>query len=109
MRDRHVIAPLDTGLEFYRQVLDLRAIASRLLTADIANASTPGFKAIDLDFREALTNAQSGGNPSGPAWLVDDPQHLNRADRPVLPRPPRNAVKYQIGAPRDIGWEQCGS
>ena len=45
---------VDTGLEFYRQVLDLRGYRQQVLTADIANASTPGFKAVDLDFREAL-------------------------------------------------------
>jgi len=33
-----VIGPLDTGLEFYRQVLNLRADRQQLLTADIANA-----------------------------------------------------------------------
>ena len=71
-----MIGPLDTGLEFYRQVLNLRADRQQLLTADIANASTPGFKAIDLDFGEALAAAEGGGKPSGLTWLVDDPQHL---------------------------------
>lgn len=76
-----MIGSLDTGLEFYRHVLDLRAYRQQLLTADIANASTPGFKAVDLDFREALATAtdrpSAGASSSAPAA----------------------AVKYQVGGP----------
>ena len=93
-----MIGPLDTGLEFYRQVLNLRADRQQLLTADIANASTPGFKAIDLDFGEALAAAQAGGKPSGLLWLVDDPQHLN-APTGAVGGAAAAAIKYQIGAP----------
>jgi len=74
--------PVDTGLEFYRQVLELRGYRQQILTADIANASTPGFKAVDLDFQEAL-NTVTAASPSATAplspglvWLIDDPQHL---------------------------------
>ena len=42
---RSVIGTVDTGLEFYRQVLALRAYRQQILTADIANASTPGERA----------------------------------------------------------------
>src|ERR1700735_4115001 len=52
-------APLDTGLEFFRQVLALRASRQEILSADIANASTPGFKAVDLDFAGALSAANA--------------------------------------------------
>ncbi len=93
-----MIGPLDTGLEFYRQVLNLRADRQQLLTADIANASTPGFKALDLDFGEALAAAGSDGKPSGLSWLVDDPQHLN-APTSVAAGSAGAAIKYQIGAP----------
>ncbi|MGA8757168.1 MAG: flagellar basal body rod protein FlgB [Stellaceae bacterium] len=93
-----MIGPLDTGLEFYRQVLNLRADRQQLLTADIANASTPGFKAIDLDFGEALTAAEGAGKPSGLTWLVDDPQHLKGPTEGV-PGSAAAAIKYQIGAP----------
>ena len=36
-----MVAPIDTGLEFFRQVLALRAYRQEILSADIANASTP--------------------------------------------------------------------
>jgi flagellar basal-body rod protein FlgB len=93
-----MIGPLDTGLEFYRQVLNLRADRQQVLTADIANASTPGFKAIDLDFGEALAAAEGGSKPSGLTWLVDDPQHLKGPTESVSASASA-AIKYQIGAP----------
>lgn len=94
-----MIGSVDTGLEFYRQVLDLRAQRQQILTADIANASTPGFKAVDLDFRKALgATAEPGGRSSGPVWLVDDPQHLSRPPS-GLAGAVAAALRYQTGAP----------
>ena len=95
-----MIAPVDTGLEYYRQVLELRGYRQQILTADIANASTPGFKGVDLDFREALDSATAAasGQGSQPMWQIADPQHLppSTAD---LPGSAAAAVKYQIGSP----------
>jgi flagellar basal-body rod protein FlgB len=93
-----VIGNIDTGLDFYRQVLNLRAYRQEILTADIANASTPGFKAIDLDFTDALNSAtaEPGGQPSRPGWLADDPRHLIPTTAGVA-GPAAAAVKYQTG------------
>jgi flagellar basal-body rod protein FlgB len=97
-----VIGAIDTGLEFYRQVLELRGYRQEILSADIANASTPKFKAVDLDFREALNAVSSGGSrssgPSSSSWLVDDPRHQNSAGSGSLAAAAA-AVKYQIGSP----------
>jgi flagellar basal-body rod protein FlgB len=81
-------------------VLELRSYRQQILTADIANASTPGFKAVDLDFREALDAVMAGpsGQPPGPVWLIEDPQHLRPAGN-NLPGTPTTAVKYQAGTP----------
>jgi flagellar basal-body rod protein FlgB len=91
---------VDTGLDFYRQVLDLRGYRQQILTADIANASTPRFKALDLDFAEALKSAaaEPTGQSSGRVWLVDDPQHLHLASGAAAGSVAA-AVKYQTGAP----------
>ena len=43
------------------EVLSLRAQRSALITSNLANADTPGFKAKDIDFESALQNARSGG------------------------------------------------
>ena len=42
--------------------LALRSQRLALLASNIANASTPGFKAKDVDFRAALAGAQQSGN-----------------------------------------------
>src|ERR1700722_15233131 len=76
-----MVAAIDTGLDFFRQALALRAYRQEILSADIANASTPGFKAVDLDFAGAL-QAPAGRKPDHPPpaarrlWLVDDPRQM---------------------------------
>jgi len=93
-------ATIDTGLEFYRQVLALRAYRQEILSADIANASTPGFKAVDLDFASALNNATSRRPASEtPAnsrriWLVDDPRQMAGAGT-AAPSAASEFVEYQ--------------
>lgn len=42
--------------------LEVRAQRMGMLASNIANASTPGFKAKDVDFRAALAGAERGGN-----------------------------------------------
>jgi flagellar basal-body rod protein FlgB len=95
--------PIDTGLEFFRQVLALRAYRQEILSADIANASTPGFKAMDLDFAGALNaaNRQPGSTAPAPSrrlWLVDDKRQLSIESSGDAPAAAANFVKYQTGS-----------
>lgn len=100
---------IDGGLGFYRQVLALRGYRQEILSADIANASTPGFKAVDLDFREALAAAtggpaspaasgvlQSGVLQSGVRLLVGDARHMSPSD--AGPGDAAASVKYRADA-----------
>ena len=93
---------IDTGLDFLRQVLALRAYRQEILSADIANASTPGFKALDLDFASAIDTAASRGQSSAPqptlrrARLVDDPRQISETSDPAGVDP--QFVKYQGGS-----------
>ena len=105
--------PLSTGLDFYGTVLDLRSYRQQILSSDIANASTPGFKAVDLDFQSALAAATatpaSGGTPqtgapSSPVLMVDDPRQIGGgvsngafAGEPQIAAAVQNQVKYQTG------------
>ncbi len=54
---------LDAEFAFGRQALDVRAYRQELLSSNIANADTPGYKARDVDFASALAGAlkKSGG------------------------------------------------
>src|SRR5258708_1560498 len=95
--------PIDTGLEFFRQVLALRGYRQEILSADIANASTPGFKAVDLDFAGALNAATRPPDSTSPAgsrrfWLVDDTRQMTIDGKGAAPAAAANFVKYQGGS-----------
>ena len=46
------------ALAHHEQALKLRAFRNQVLSANIANADTPNFKARDVDFSEALSAAK---------------------------------------------------
>lgn len=49
----------DSALGIHAKAVDVRAQRTELLASNIANADTPGFKARDIDFKAALSNANS--------------------------------------------------
>ena len=51
---------LGDTLNYHADALKLRAERQRVLAANIANADTPNYKAVDFDFKTALQNASSG-------------------------------------------------
>jgi flagellar basal-body rod protein FlgB len=58
---------LDAEFAFGRQALDVRAYRQELLSSNIANADTPGYKARDVNFASSLAGAlkKSGGDATG--------------------------------------------
>ena len=44
----------------HEQALRFRELRSQVLTSNIANADTPNYKARDIEFGDALKNAQTG-------------------------------------------------
>jgi flagellar basal-body rod protein FlgB len=59
---------LDAEFAFGRQALDVRSYRQELLSSNIANADTPGYKARDVDFASSLAGAlrkTDGGNGTG--------------------------------------------
>jgi flagellar basal-body rod protein FlgB len=59
-----MIDKLDSALRFHQEALNLRARRQEVLSANIANADTPNFKARDFDFSSKLTQAVERGRPS---------------------------------------------
>jgi flagellar basal-body rod protein FlgB len=95
--------PIDTGIDFYRQVLNLRSFRQQVLSADIANASTPGFKAVDVDFKQAMAAVASpqsaAPGETGPIWRVSDARHMTPSGGGTdASGAVASAVKYQIGS-----------
>ncbi len=58
---------LDNALRFHQTALNLRAQRQEVISANIANADTPNFKARDMDFRAALGSAMGGRPGAGQA------------------------------------------
>ncbi|WP_063923566.1 flagellar basal body rod protein FlgB, partial [Burkholderia pseudomallei] len=60
---------LDAEFAFGRQALDVRAYRQELLSSNIANADTPGYRARDVDFSSTLARAlkQDGAASAGNA------------------------------------------
>jgi flagellar basal-body rod protein FlgB len=61
MRERlpeiSMLDKLDAEFAFGRQALDVRSYRQELLSSNIANADTPGYKARDVNFGSALAGA----------------------------------------------------
>lgn len=93
-----MIGSLDGTLGFYRQALAVRGYRQEVLSADIANASTPGFKAVDVDFAEAMKNASAGG-ASPHMLLVNDARQMQAGGGAGgATAAAARAVKYQSGS-----------
>lgn len=54
----------DKALGIHQDALKIHAKRAQLLANNLANADTPGFKAKDIDFKEALAMSKGGDNPS---------------------------------------------
>ncbi|MNZ47592.1 Flagellar basal body rod protein FlgB [compost metagenome] len=79
---------LDGALRFHQEVLNLRAERQQVLSANIANADTPNFKARDFDFSRELTSAMQDGRASagGLSLATTSTRHLqgSGADLPSV-------------------------
>lgn len=58
---------LDAEFAFGREALDVRATRQALLSANIANADTPGYLARDVDFSSSLAGALRQAGATGTA------------------------------------------
>lgn len=56
-----MIDKLDSALRFHQEALNLRARRQEVLSANIAHADTPGYKARDFEFGSALAQALERG------------------------------------------------
>jgi len=55
-----MIDSITNSLEHY---MDMLAARQKLVASNIANADTPGYKTVDLDFQNSLNSALEGGTP----------------------------------------------
>jgi flagellar basal-body rod protein FlgB len=70
-----MIDRLDDMLRFQTEALKLRGHRQELLAANVANSDTPNYKAVDIDFAQALkaaTSTRTGQAPE-PTLLYRNP------------------------------------
>ena len=58
-----MIGRIDDEIGFMSKALNLHAHRQQLLAGNIANADTPGYKAVDIDFTRALKSAIGSSQP----------------------------------------------
>jgi flagellar basal-body rod protein FlgB len=67
---------LDGELRFHQEALGLRARRQEVLSANIAHADTPGYKARDFDFSSALAQAVERGRSQSLPLAATSARHL---------------------------------
>jgi len=75
--------PLDNYFAFNHAAMTVKNQRLELISGNIANASTPGFKAKDLDFSSLLRSSfdKSGGGPEMPLGVTNS-KHIGHFDGP---------------------------
>jgi flagellar basal-body rod protein FlgB len=66
----------DDVLKFHAEALRLRSHRQSLLAANLANADTPHYKAVDFRFADALAAATSAQTPTAAPLARTDAAHL---------------------------------
>ena len=88
----------DKAFGIHQYTIGARAARAEVLSANIANADTPGYKAKDLDFSAALQQAQSGIE-SGFSLATSNERHIASALSSGL----TSSVKYRNPDQPDTG------
>jgi flagellar basal-body rod protein FlgB len=106
---------LDAEFAFGRQALDVRAYRQELLSSNIANADTPGYKARDVDFASSLAGAlkKTGastarqGAPNNATLVMTQPAGVTSGMSMASTEPGHMAGKATLaatgGTPEDYG------
>lgn len=71
-----MIDRLDNEISTLRTAMNLRAYRQEVLASNIANADTPHYKARDLDFASALSNAMAGKRDGGLHMKTTAARHI---------------------------------
>lgn len=70
-----LLSKLDQDFDFPTQVLKLRAYRQQLLASNVANADTPNYKAVDIDFEQELKRI-AGKNSGALKLETTNQKHL---------------------------------
>lgn len=99
-----MVDKLSEDLRFNQDALRLRAYRQQVITANIANADTPGYKARDFDFSQVLSRAVGQADMAGPvanpvtdvALARTSPRHLAGQAAPNTGLPGPAELLYRV-------------
>ncbi|MHB1428645.1 MAG: flagellar basal body rod protein FlgB [Rhodocyclaceae bacterium] len=84
---------------FQETALGVRAYRQELIASNIANADTPGYKAVDIDFQEALRIARAVSNTPPLSLAITAAGHVQgKAQSGLAPYPLKYHVPLQPSA-----------
>ena len=93
-----MIGKLNQALDFHATALRLRSERQQVLASNIANADTPGYKAVDFDFGRALAGAIGPGSAAGvPRLAATAPGHVAAGTATLVP-----ALQYRTPSQASI-------
>ena len=84
------------------EVLSVRTKRFEMISANLANADTPGYKAVDLDFQSALQAAldtKEAGNATGREQMLANNMAMDAMQRYRIPMQPSldgNTVETEV-------------
>lgn len=79
--------------DFQERVMGLRLYRQQLIASNIANADTPGYKAVDVDIEDALRASDLGGAPL--RLSVRSPAHMTGSETLATNAPLKYVVAQQ--------------
>ncbi|CAG1065537.1 Flagellar basal body rod protein FlgB [uncultured bacterium] len=71
----------DRTINLLGNSMDLRANRHKLLSANIANQETPGYRAVDINFEQEMKKAE-GSVPSGQPLAATNAMHISTGGGP---------------------------
>lgn len=82
---------MDDTIQVLNKLMDISALRQRVLANNMANINTPGYKRLDVSFREELAGAINSGN----VRKIDDVQPVIAKDTDAPARPDGNTTSLQ--------------
>ncbi len=90
----------DKAFGVHQYTIGIRNQRAEVLAGNLANADTPGFKARDLDFNVAFTNAAKIQNSEPSEMKVTDARHMTHS---AIEEEPELTMKYRLPYQADTG------
>lgn len=91
------------GIPAYKKFLDLASLRHKLVSGNVANASTPGYRARDIDFKDEF--AKAAGKTNHQPGIMTHVNHIALGHHPDKP-PQIDSEKIKIHELNSVDIDQ---